>query len=439
MVSSCCDAIFIRRCLSFLVGEEAQQYQWTDNSAARQLVARQGVGKIRLLSGKLLWIQSQVLEQKLVVGQVPTAVNCSDIGTKALSRKRLLMLLYQVGAVEPSTMEPIGQEEYDEVANQLVGQQSVRRLVKSVMRMAMMLGLEPVLTPPGVDATLTSEACNVDSQENSNGETFWLWFFLGLMFLFWTVFAAVAWRTMKSLRKDLTSCWNQVAEEDDFAGQINERLGVAQERLTRCFYQMDVLRDELHDEIETVSNNESMLRDYVNGLHFSFVETGGYLRHGLGLTGAQWVHMTTLERANMITEQTMGTQHYMRALRQRAVPQGPSDNTDNEESESDAAADDMEVEPGGMAGIPQTVTDMTEFLKDEHLACIQREEFQDANKIQNLILDFIQMSRGGFDEFSTERCKTKIRNVFTALRDLAISQNRWETANRYDGIAEDYT
>eukprot|EP00435_Cladocopium_sp_Y103_P061662 s367_g23.t1 len=390
MVSGCSDAIFIRRCLEFLVGEEAQQYQWTDNSAARQLVSRQGVGKIRHLSGKILWIQSQVLEQKLVVCQVPTAMNCSDIGTKALAKKRLLMLLNQVGAIDPSTMEPIGQEEYDEVANQLVGQQSMQRLVKSVMRMAAMMGLEPMLTPPGVDAMSTSETCNVDSQDNSTGETFWLWIFLGFMLLLWMVFAVTAWFTLKGLGRDLTQCWNQVAEEDEYAGQLNGRLGGVQERLASFDTQMDMLRDELRDEIETVSNNESMLRDYVNGLHFSFVESGGYLRHGLGLTGAQWVHMTTLERANMITEQTMGTQQYMRALRQRAIPQGPVDSTDNEESESDAAAEDMEVEPGTMAGIPQTVTDMTEFLKSEHLACPLDQEKRECFCILKIENDSLQ-------------------------------------------------
>eukprot|EP00435_Cladocopium_sp_Y103_P069565 s126_g33.t1 len=122
------------------------------------------------------------------------------------------------------------------------------------------------------------------------------------------------------------------------------------------------------------------------------VESGGCVRHTLGLNGGQWVHMTALDRANMITEQTMGTQHYMRALRQRSIPQGPADETDNaamEEAESDEEAEDVEVEPSTTAGIPQTVTDMTAFLKSEHLACIQREEFQDSNKIQNLILEFI--------------------------------------------------
>ena len=49
MVSGCSDGIYLRRCLQFLVNETVEQVQWTDNSAARQWVCRQGVGRIRHL------------------------------------------------------------------------------------------------------------------------------------------------------------------------------------------------------------------------------------------------------------------------------------------------------------------------------------------------------------------------------------------------------
>ena len=70
MVSSSEDAEFLLSC-------QVQHFQWTDNSAARQLVARQGVGRIRHLSGKILWIQDAVLAGEVQVGQVPTMVNFS--------------------------------------------------------------------------------------------------------------------------------------------------------------------------------------------------------------------------------------------------------------------------------------------------------------------------------------------------------------------------
>ena len=64
MVSGCSDGIYIKRFLEFiLTGKEVDHYQWTDNSAARQLVSQQGVGRIRHLSGKLLWVQDLVLSK----------------------------------------------------------------------------------------------------------------------------------------------------------------------------------------------------------------------------------------------------------------------------------------------------------------------------------------------------------------------------------------
>ena len=71
--------------------------QWTDNSAARQLVARQGAGRIRHLSGQILWIQDAVVQ----MFQVPILVNFSDIGTKSLTRSRLYFLLREIGAMDP--------------------------------------------------------------------------------------------------------------------------------------------------------------------------------------------------------------------------------------------------------------------------------------------------------------------------------------------------
>ena len=64
LVSGCSDGIYIKRFLEFiLTGKEVDHYQWTDNSAARQLVSQQGVGRIRHLSGKLLWVQDLVLSR----------------------------------------------------------------------------------------------------------------------------------------------------------------------------------------------------------------------------------------------------------------------------------------------------------------------------------------------------------------------------------------
>ena len=79
--------------------------------------------------------------------------------------------------------------------------------------------------------------------------------------------------------------------------------------------------------------------DYASGLHQYIVESGGYLRNGLGLSHQQWTHLVTLERANLMASRTMGSVEYMRLIRQRGNPIGPADTTDvavanAEESES---------------------------------------------------------------------------------------------------------
>ena len=144
-VSGCSDAIFLRRCMQFLTGDEIEQWQWDDNSAARQLIERQGVGKVRHLSGKILWMQSLVLEKEVNVGQIGTQRNLSDIGTKPLAKQRLLVLLNQIGACDPETLEMIGEEEFKAFEERVFGQKTVKRVAKAIMRMALMWGLEPSL------------------------------------------------------------------------------------------------------------------------------------------------------------------------------------------------------------------------------------------------------------------------------------------------------
>ena len=114
LVSGWCAGIFIKRCAEFLLPCPVQRFQWTDNSAARQLVARQGVGRIRHLSGKILWIQDAVLAGEVQMGQVPILVNFSDIGTRSLTRSRLYFLLHEIGAMDPESLDPVGQEERQE-------------------------------------------------------------------------------------------------------------------------------------------------------------------------------------------------------------------------------------------------------------------------------------------------------------------------------------
>ena len=141
MVSGCCDAIYIRRCLEFLVGQAVEQWQFTDNSAARQLASRQGVGRIRHLSGKLLWVQDVVMEQGVKLCQVPAQWNFSDIGTKSLQKERMSLLLCGIGAVYVCNGEVVGQAEWNQAEERNVSSNKLRRVMKAILFMS---GPEPI-------------------------------------------------------------------------------------------------------------------------------------------------------------------------------------------------------------------------------------------------------------------------------------------------------
>ena len=213
MVSRCCDGLFIKRCAEFLFAAPVKHFQWTDNSAARQLVARQGVGRIRHLSGKILWIQQCVFDGEVVMGQVPTLLIFSDIGTKCLPRARLNFLVHEVGAPDPTTHEMVGQEEHAMVMEQSRSKEAVCKLVKFVKRMSLVLGVQG-LESFGAEAA-DAETCKI-SDEGDNG--WWMiWIFLLMLLTLWIGTAIAGYRVWKRLDTNLQHCCAQLADQDGFA------------------------------------------------------------------------------------------------------------------------------------------------------------------------------------------------------------------------------
>ena len=64
----------------------------TDSSVARSFVATRGVGKMRHIEVKLLWLQEQVQRQRLKVGKVHGTANIADILTNYHSTAELAEL-----------------------------------------------------------------------------------------------------------------------------------------------------------------------------------------------------------------------------------------------------------------------------------------------------------------------------------------------------------
>ena len=114
-VSATCDAILVQLCLQFLLGNPLKMFLYIDNSAARQVLQRSGVGRIRHLSTKLLWVQSRVKDDLLTVKGIASKDNVSDLGTKRLGLKVLKPLMYHCGVCNAYTAERVGADEIHRV------------------------------------------------------------------------------------------------------------------------------------------------------------------------------------------------------------------------------------------------------------------------------------------------------------------------------------
>eukprot|EP00435_Cladocopium_sp_Y103_P015276 s4186_g3.t1 len=444
MVAGCCDGIFIKNCLQFLLGLDIQHHQYTDNSAARQLISRQGVGRIRHLSGKLLWMQNAVLKGDVLVHQVSTVWNFSDVGTKALSRVRLYFLLCGIGLVEAESAEPVGLEEYNSVVEQETNKKELSKLAKAIKQITLLMTAG--LGPTSVEAAkIENDAmCFSEIEAVERDETFWTWFAIVLLLSLWIGFACFAWFSWKKLQNQvsecsnkiqevtdgLTHCWNQVADEDGY-------IATQEQRIDRLADQVGNLESQLEEQ----SNLSSMDHEYIVGLHYAVVEFGGFLRFPFGMEARDFMSMTTQERANVVAHQAMGSEQYLHLVRQRAHVE-PGDNTDvnmqnqeeaeeeeDEEMESEEQSEDEPVEPEATMQNP-TMTFLLETMKTEHRLALERDERSDAARMQHLILNMLESIRGGINAAMVNDYKTRMIDLFLRLADVARGQHRRNSFQR---------
>ena len=95
--------------LKWITGGDIHMTHGLDSIAARGMGLRQGVGKVKHLEIKCLWIQDYLRgrngREKIDIIKVPTSSIVADIGTKALSYDRIRTLMKLGGYVEvPATI-----------------------------------------------------------------------------------------------------------------------------------------------------------------------------------------------------------------------------------------------------------------------------------------------------------------------------------------------
>ena len=127
--SAASDSILLKEAIQFLTGRRCKVNLYLDSSAARGIITRQGVGRVKHLQIRTLFLQELHKQGTLSVHPVGTKENTADIGTKPLSGKRIKLLLHWLGFQDENN-EPVGSEELQEHRSQEQAKASVR-MIKS--------------------------------------------------------------------------------------------------------------------------------------------------------------------------------------------------------------------------------------------------------------------------------------------------------------------
>ena len=143
-VSGLADMIFVHAALSFLLDVDIERHTFLDSSAARGLLSRQGVGKVRHMSGKLLWCQDLHKSKWMEVHAVDTSLNVADMGTKGLQAERIRGLLAMLNVRDlKNGLSLYGEADLQEIHDRIALRKQVRVLQRQTQ----------VQSRPGILAT----------------------------------------------------------------------------------------------------------------------------------------------------------------------------------------------------------------------------------------------------------------------------------------------
>eukprot|EP00435_Cladocopium_sp_Y103_P050408 s1657_g15.t1 len=130
------EALYVSHLWTFLTRRTVEAKIVTDSSSCRAFSQRQGVGRLKHVDTKFLWLQQKIKEGDLEMDGVATVLNISDLGTKKLPKIRRCFLMHLLGLVEhdPSVKKyvTVGEEEftaYMQKKNMGQSMKTVRRVV----------------------------------------------------------------------------------------------------------------------------------------------------------------------------------------------------------------------------------------------------------------------------------------------------------------------
>ena len=124
------EGILLRKLMAFLTKDEVDMEVRSDSSSGRQWCLRSGVGGLKHIDLRILWLQRGVKQHLFKVKPIPTKLNIADLNTKKMSVQRRKFLLFLIGAVlkERGREVPVGAQEMAEHMSSVALSHQIRRL-----------------------------------------------------------------------------------------------------------------------------------------------------------------------------------------------------------------------------------------------------------------------------------------------------------------------
>ena len=251
-----------------------------DNSATRQIANKRGSGRLRHVSGKLLWVQDQTSSKTMEVKQISTLLNIGDIGTKPLGKSRLQALMFWC-KIYNKDGTPIGEDEASRVKEANINKAKIMRVAKLLQKVVILGGLEQAygeLIPFRMDL---ETIIPVEEQ---------VWFSFGTLFFLFFIAVLVGFFIMYKVFTQ-------------FQREVREELAEIRTRQNR----IQAIQNELVLE-------SGLQHTHVTAMHVSLVRLGGYINLRQEITEQDWDNWYYIERGNQLEDDRV-CRRGLRALR----------------------------------------------------------------------------------------------------------------------------
>ena len=174
----------------------------------------------------------------------------------------------------------------------------------------------------------------------------------------------------------------------------------------------------------------TIVSDYSESVHHGLVEMGGFTRV-TDLTAEERRGLYATERANLVARNAMGSNYYLRGIRQQFHGSATGDRTDNPENDESMPGESAEEEapendpyvPGSSSsstsrpiGASVLMNDLTTQLNN----ALAREHWRDAPVLQHLMLD--PTYQNGYD--NPERRNRYMEHLIQRFEEMTADARR---------------